>query len=60
MLNLFNYLSELDNKRIENYIQSYGVQSGYIGNAKYLQDWAENKKKLFHDKRWKEKSMSKS
>ena len=47
MLNLFNYLTELDNKRIENYIKKWGCED-YIGNSIYLQDWANSNKKLFH------------
>lgn len=48
MLNLFDYLTELDNKRIENYIHLYGIEDDYIGNKAYLKYWAENNKKLFH------------
>ena len=48
MLNLFDYLTELDNKRIENYIHLYGIEDDYIGNKTYLKYWAENNKKLFH------------
>lgn len=45
-LNLYNYLTELDNKRIENYVKTYGSVS-YIGNEIYLSDWRDCKKKLF-------------
>ena len=45
-LNLYDYLTELDNKRIENYVESYGTED-YIGNEEYLVDWKENNKKLF-------------
>ena len=45
-LNLYNYLTELDNKRIENYVRTYGTAS-YIGNEIYLSDWRDCKKKLF-------------
>lgn len=49
MLNLFDYLAPLDNRRIENYISLYGInRDNYIGNEKYLKYWAENKKHLFH------------
>ncbi len=49
MLNLFDYLTPLDNKRIENYIHLYGInKDDYIGNETYLKYWAENKKHLFH------------
>lgn len=48
MLNLFDYLSEEDNKKIESYIQKYGVEDDYIGNEAYLKYWAESNKKLFH------------
>jgi ribosomal protein S14 len=49
MLNLFDYLTPLDNRRIENYISLYGInRDGYIGNEKYLKYWAESKKHLFH------------
>ena len=48
MLNLLDYLTDLDNKRIENYITSYGVQKKlYEGNEKYLKYWAECKPSLF-------------
>lgn len=47
MLNLLNHLTELDNKRIENYIAKYGAKAGYIGNEKWLSAWAQSKKKLF-------------
>lgn len=47
MLNLFNYLTEKDNKLIENYITTFGIEEGYIGNEKYLSYWATNNKKLF-------------
>lgn len=48
MLNLFDYLSEKDNKIIENYINLYGVEEGYIGNEEYLKYWNDCNKKLFH------------
>ena len=32
MLNLYDYISELDWKRIENYISLYGTKEGYKGN----------------------------
>lgn len=47
MLNLMNYLTKEDNKKISAYLKTYGAE-GYIGNDKYLQDWADSKKKLFH------------
>jgi len=47
MLNLFDYLTEKDNKLIENYITTFGIQDGYVGNEKYLSYWAANNKKLF-------------
>lgn len=47
MLNLFDYLTEKDNKVIENYIHYFGIEEGYIGNEIYLQPWAESNKKLF-------------
>lgn len=47
MLNLFDYLTEKDNKIIENFITTFGVQEGYIGNKEYLSYWADNNKKLF-------------
>ena len=46
MLNLYDYLTELDNKRIENYIKTWGV-SDYIGNDIYLSHWRDSNKKLF-------------
>ena len=48
MLNLYDYISELDWKRIENYISLYGTKEGYKGNEEYLDDWRQCKKKLFH------------
>ena len=48
MLNLYDYLTPLDSKRIENYITEWGVEDGYIGNDTYLNYWRENNKKLFH------------
>ena len=49
MLNLFDYLTEEDNRKIENYIFSYGIgEHGYSGNEEYLKYWANNNKKLFH------------
>ena len=46
MLNLYDYLTPLDNKRIENYIKSWGSED-YIGNKKYLRFWDKDKRKLF-------------
>lgn len=49
MLNLYEQLSELDRKRIENYIFINGIaEKGYIGNEEYLKYWANCNKKLFH------------
>jgi hypothetical protein len=49
MLNLFDYLTEEDNRKIKNFICSYGVpEKTYIGNEEYLKYWAESNKKLFH------------
>lgn len=48
MLNLFDYLTPLDNKRIENYISLYGIEDSYVGNETYLREWAKEKKHLFH------------
>lgn len=49
MLNLFDYLTELDNKRIENYVHAYGASAeAYCGNAEYLKYWAKCKPHLFH------------
>ena len=48
MLNLYDYLTPLDSKRIENYITEWGIEDGYVGNDTYLSYWKENKKKLFH------------
>lgn len=48
MLNLLDQLTELDNKRIENYIYTYGAAEGrYLGNAEYLKYWAQCKPHLF-------------
>ena len=48
MLNLYDYLTPLDSKRIENYVTEWGIEDGYVGNSTYLSYWKENKKKLFH------------
>lgn len=48
MLNLYDYLTPLDSKRIYNYITEWGVEDGYVGNDTYLSFWAKDKKKLFH------------
>lgn len=49
MLNLFDYLTEEDNRKINNYVCSYGIgEHGYCGNEEYLRYWAECKPKLFH------------
>ena len=48
MLNLYDYLTPLDSKRIENYVTEWGTENGYVGNDTYLSYWKENKKKLFH------------
>lgn len=48
MLNLYDYISDLDWKRIENYIGLYGVKDNYKGNENYLEDWKNSNKKLFH------------
>lgn len=48
MLNLLDELTPLDNKRIENYIHLFGAEEGgYIGNERWLADWAKNNKHLF-------------
>ena len=49
MLNLFDYLTEEDNRKIKNYIHTFAVDDKlYAGNDKYLSYWANNNKKLFH------------
>jgi len=48
MLNLYDYLTPLDSKRIYNYVTEWGVEDGYVGNDTYLSFWAESNKKLFH------------
>ena len=48
MLNLLDYLTPEDNKKIETFILNYGIKDEYIGNKEYLSLWAENNKKLFH------------
>lgn len=49
MLNLFDYLTELDNERIKNYVASVEAREEYYcGNNQYLRYWAEQKKHLFH------------
>ena len=49
MLNLFDYLTEEDNRKIKNYVHTFAVEEEcYVGNEKYLSYWAENNKKLFH------------
>ena len=42
-------LSELDKKRIHNYITTYGIhQDFFIGVDEWLQNWSHSKQKLFH------------
>lgn len=48
MLNLFNHLTEEDNRKILGYVNTFGIENDYIGNEIYLKPWAESKKKLFH------------
>ena len=47
MLNLYDYLTKEDNKKIDAYIRKYGTHE-YIGNEEYLKYWRDSKKKLFH------------
>ena len=46
-INLIDQLSDLDKKRIENYISLYGVSSHFIGIDKWLQNWSHSKQKLY-------------
>lgn len=49
MLNLYDYLTPLDNKRLENYISTYGIKKeDYCGNEEYLRYWKKCKPRLFH------------
>lgn len=47
MLDLRKFLTPEDNDKIEKYITTWGVKE-YIGNEKYLENWASAKRKLFH------------
>ena len=46
-LNLLSKINAIDNKRIDNYVRTWGT-SAYCGNEIWLKDWADSKKKLFH------------
>jgi hypothetical protein len=47
-IDLIGKLSELDKKRIENYIFNYGVRSDfYIGTDKWLQNWSHSNQLLY-------------
>lgn len=48
MLNLYDYISPLDEVRMKNYISEWGVENGYIGNKIYFTEWRDNKKTMFH------------
>ena len=45
--NLINELSELDKKKLENYVHMYGTKEGFIGVDAWLENWAKNKVKLY-------------
>lgn len=46
-INLIDKLSDLDKKRIENYISLYGTSSYFIGLDKWLQNWSHSKQTLY-------------
>lgn len=49
MLDLISQLSDLDKKRMENYITTHGIMADkFIGLDTFLEDWAKNNKRLFH------------
>ena len=52
MLNLYDYLTPLDSKRIENYITEWGIEDGYVGNDTYLSYWKENNINLIRIPYW--------
>ena len=46
-INLIDKLTELDKKRIENYVLAYGATEGFVGVDKWLQDWSHANQKLY-------------
>jgi hypothetical protein len=44
---LFNQLTELDKKRIDNYLSKWGVMGEHIPPEDYLSFWDKNKRKMF-------------
>ena len=45
--NLIEKISELDKKRIKNYIDLYGVSKNFIGIDSWLKPWSDNNVKLY-------------
>ena len=45
--NLISVLTELDRKRIENYIHEYGANDHFVGIDEWLKDWGKNKIKMY-------------
>lgn len=45
--NLIEKISELDKKRIKNYIDLYGVSENFIGVDNWLKPWSDNNVKLY-------------
>ena len=47
MIDLINKISELDKKRLNNFITTYGVSSNFIGLDKWLQQWSHSNQLLY-------------
>lgn len=45
--NLISVLTELDRKRIENYVHEYGASDHFVGIDEWLKDWGKNKIKMY-------------
>ena len=49
MFNLLSTLSELDKKRIENYVDTFELSKDlFIGTDKWLEQWSYSKRDLYH------------
>lgn len=46
-VDLIEKLTEIDKKRIENYILTYGTSEGFMGVDKWLQNWSHSNQKLY-------------
>ena len=47
MLNLYDYLTPHDSKRIKNNVNEWGIEDCYIGNDNYLSYWKEKEKTYY-------------